>query len=143
MKNDEILLNEIYENSITAINVLSGILKKTEQKSMFNCLFDEMTEYRKVADTAYSMLDEMNALPKRNDAFSRTAIIASLGKPSPHRLARILICGSREGFYSLIDSVNACTNTKDEVRHLAYRLMEIEDKNINNMKKFLNDSKER
>ena len=137
MKNDEILLNEIYENSITAINVLSGILKKTEQKSMFDCLFEQMTEYRKVADTAYTMLEVMNSSPKRNDVFSRTAIFASLGKPSAHRLAKILISGSREGFYSLIDSVNACTNTKDEVRHLAYRLMEIEDKNINDMKKFL------
>lgn len=137
MRNEEILLNEIYKNSITAVNVISGILKKTEEISLFDCLFEQMTEYRKVADTAYTMLEDINTFPKKNDAYYRTAIFASLGKPSTHRLAKILISGSKEGFYSLIDSVNACTNTKDEVRHLAYRLMEIEDKNINNMKKFL------
>lgn len=137
MRNEEILLNEIYKNSITAVNVISGILKKTEEISLFDCLFEQMTEYRKVADAAYTMLENINTFPKKNDAYYRTAIFASLGKPSTHRLAKILISGSKEGFFSLIDSVNACTNTKDEVRHLAYRLMEIEDKNINNMKKFL------
>ena len=137
MKNDEILLNEIYQNSITAVTVISGILKKTQKNSMFDCLFEKMTEYRNVADTAYKMLEVMNSTPQKNDAYSHSAIFASFGKPSAHRLAKILICGSTEGFYSLIDSVNSCTNTKDEVRHLAYRLMEIEDKNINDMKKFL------
>ena len=136
MKNDEILLNEIYENSITAINVISGLLRKTNNQSMFDCLFEEMTEYRKIADSAYNLLEKSPSIYKVLP-YSQIAVLASVGKPSCHRIARILISGSTEGFYSLIDSVNACTNTKDEVRQLAYRLMEIEDKNINVMKRFL------
>lgn len=136
MKNDEILLNEIYENSITAINVISGLLRKTNNQSMFDCLFEEMTEYRKIADTAYKLFEKSptiySSLP-----YSQIAVLASVGKPSCHRIARILISGSTEGFFSLIDSVNSCTGARKEVRHLAYKLMEIEDKNINTMKTYL------
>ncbi len=137
MKNDEMLLQEIYQNSSTAINVISGLLRKTYHQTMFNCLFEQMQQYREIANTAYKMLETINSMPKKNDAYSQIAILASFGKPSCHRLAKILISGSTEGFYSLIDSVNACTNARAEVRHLAYRLMEIEDKNISNMKNFL------
>lgn len=137
MKNDEMLLKEIYKNSITSINVISGLLRKTTHQSMFDCLFEEMIEYRKIADTAFKMMNSENILPDNEETYSKVALLASMGKPSCRRLAKILISGSTEGFYSLIDSVNACTNAKEEVRHLAYELMELEDNNINNMKNYL------
>ena len=137
MKNDEMLLKEIYQNSITSINVISGLLRKTTHQSMFDCLFEEMIEYRKIADTAFKIMNSQNILPDNEETYSKIAIWASMGKPSCRRLAKILISGSTEGFYSLVDSVNACTNAKDEVRHLAYELMALEDNNINNMRNYL------
>ena len=137
MKSDEILLNEIYENSVTAINVLSDFMKKVDNEDMFNFLFEKMTEYRKIGISAYNMLEEENLLPKKSNNYPRFAIIASFGKPSANRLAKILLEGSSEGFFSLINSINSCTNAKKETRQLAYRLLAVEDGNIHEMKKFL------
>ncbi len=139
MKNDEILLNEIYENSTTAINVISNLLQKPESQSMFNSLFDRMKEYREISKIAYDMLTELNLTPRNSDNFSRIAVLASFGKPSKNRLARILISGSTEGFFSLVNSVNCCPNVKKETRQLAYRLMAVEDENICDMKKVLKE----
>ncbi len=137
MKNNEILLNEIYNNSITAINVISAILRKTEKGSMFDCLFERMLEYRDIADNAYNLLQNKKPLNNEKNFFSHIAVLGTLGKPSYQRLAKILISGSKEGFYSLIDSVNLCTSATRETRLLAYRLIELEDKNINEMQKFI------
>ena len=138
MKSDEILLNEIYENSVTAINVLSDFMKKVDNEDMFNFLFNKMTEYRKIGISAYNMLEEENLLPKKLNNYPQIAIFASIGKPSINRLARILLDGSNEGFFSLINSINSCTNAKKETRQLAYRLLAVEDSNIHEMEKFLN-----
>ena len=137
MRNDEILLNEIYENSVTAINVISGLLKKTTHQSMFDCLFDEMMEYRELSKKAYDMLSVMNIKPRTKDYYSQIAVLGTMGKPSPNRLARLLISGSTEGFYSLVDSVNMCASAKKDVRQLAYKLMELEEKNVEKMKQYL------
>lgn len=139
MKNDEILLNEIYQNSITAVLVISGVLKKVESQSMFDFLFDKMAEYREIEKTAYDMLSKINRTPKNSDYYSQLAAFATVGKPSANRLARILISGSTEGFFSLVDSINACANAKRETRQLAYKLLSVEDENINNMKVFLGE----
>ncbi len=139
MKNDEILLNEIYQNSITAVLLISGVLKKVESQSMFDFLFDKMQEYREIEKTAYDMLLNIDSTPKNSDYYSQLAFLATIGKPSTTRLAKILISGSKEGFFSLVDSVNACANAKKETRQLAYKLLSVEDENINNMKVFLDE----
>lgn len=137
MKDNEILINEIYNNSLTAINVISAILRKTESRTMFDCLFERMLEYRDIADNAYNLLQNKTLKNTDIDFYSHIAVFSAYGKPSAKRLAKILISGSKEGFFSLVDSVNSCTNATKEARLLAYRLMEIEDKNINEMKNFL------
>lgn len=139
MKNDELLLKEIYENSTTAINVISKLLQKAECQSMFDSLFDRMKEYRQISKTAYDMLRELNLSPKTSDYSSKIALLASFPKPSPNRLARILIIGSTEGFFSLVNSVNSCANARKETRQLAYRLMAVEDENICDMKRVLEE----
>lgn len=139
MKNDEILLNEIYQNSITAVLLISGILKKIESQSMFDFLFDKMTEYREIEKTAYDMLLQINCTPKNSDYHSQLASLLTIGKPSTNRLAKVLLSGSKEGFFSLVDSVNTCANAKKETRQLAYKLLSVEDENIKNMKFFLNE----
>ena len=137
MKSDEILLNEIYENSVTAIHVLSDFMKKVEDEAMFDFLFKKMTEYREIGKSAYNMLEEINLTPKNYNNYSQFALLASIGSPTPARLAKILLNGSNEGFFSLINSINSCANAKKETRQLAYRLLAVEDGNINEMKRIL------
>ena len=139
MKNDEILLKEIYENSTTAISIISELLQKADCQSMFDSLFDRMKEYRQISKIAYDMLQELNLSPTNSDFYTKIVLLSSFGKPSANRLARILISGSTEGFFSLVNAVNSCASAKKETRQLAYRLLAVEDENINNMKIFLNE----
>ena len=143
MTSDEKLLNQIYINSITAINAISKMLKKTNNPKLYDCLFEQIKCYRKIANTASKLLLEYDKLPiEKTSFFDSSALyvavnIAGMGKISPHRLAKILISGSIEGIYDIVNYVNACTNAGQKSRFLAYSLISLEEKNINVMNEFL------
>lgn len=142
MNSDVRLLNEIHKNCITAINAISGFLKKAEDERLYDCLFSQMTCYRELANKAAEMLAQHNCKPKREDFFDKTSLeftlnIVGVGRISAHRLSKILICGSIEGIYDIARHINACTDANAPSRQLAYSLIGTEEKNISIMNEFL------
>ena len=143
MDSDEKLLNEIYSNSVTAINAISVLLKKVNEEKLYNCLFEQMLDYRKIANEATKMLEERSKIPDRNASFvDKTAFyfavnVVGMGRISTKRLVKILINGSNEGIFDIAKHINACTDAGQKSRFLAYSLIDTEEKNINKMNEFL------
>jgi len=142
MNSDIMLLNKIYINSVTAINALSSMLRKTNENTMYDCLFEQIINYREIANNAKKRLDEYNFTPTEKNpsdslALSFAVNFIGLGKISPKRLAKIMISGSREGIYDIVAHVNSCTDASQNSRLLAYRLIGVEEQNINKMNSFL------
>lgn len=135
--NDNIrLLNEIYVGAINAITVISSMLTGTEVGQFFDTLFEEMTEYREIANSALILLGESDVIPLSvSDKFSLSTAKHIAGLHHNKELsAGILIKGSIEGINSLAECVNTCTDAKKETRLLAYKLIEAEEKNIKLLK---------
>ncbi len=142
MNSDIMLLNEIYSNAITAINAISMLLIKLNGGTMFDCLFKEMIEYRKIADTAQEMMRELSSFPQKQDMTDKVSLYFSVtlaggNHSSQHRMAKILINGSAEGIYDMVGYINSCTGACEKSRKLAYRLIETEQKNICALNEYL------
>ena len=142
MNSDVRLLNEIHKNCITAINAISGLLKKTENQKLYDCLFEQMSCYREYVNKATRMLEQYGCKPKREDFFDKTTLGFTLyvvggGRLSAHRLSKILINGSVEGIYDIAGHINSCTDATPASRQLAYSLIGAEEENINKMNEFL------
>lgn len=142
MNADVTLLNEIYQNSHTAIKAMSVILPKTQNTPLFDCLFSQICEYRSIANSARTLLEELNAVPM-NESFLDKSVFyfclgyASFGKNSCKRAAKLLSFGSREGIFDITEFVNCCDGACEKSRKLAYRLIKTEEKNICKMSEFL------
>ena len=139
MNPDFLLLNEIYQNSITAVNAMSQFLAKTESKDYFDFLFSQMREYRVIANNAYDMLAAESFAPSKPSIADRSAFfisvrLASGRKIAGRKIAKILINGSIEGIYDITDFVNNCTKASKNARELAYQLIRTEEKNIQMLK---------
>ncbi len=142
MNSDIMLLNEIYNNSITAINAISLLLIKLNEGKMFDCLFTKMTEYRSIANTAQNMMKELRSFPHKQDLTDKVSLYLSINliggnHTSQHRMAKILINGSTEGIYDIVGYINSCTGACEKSRELAYKLIETEQKNICAMNEYL------
>ena len=142
MNSDIILLNSIYINSVTAIDAMSSMLRKTREETVYDCLFEQIISYREIANHAKKRLDEYDFTPTEKKpsealALSFAVNFIGLGKISPKRLAKIMINGSKEGIYDIVSCVNSCTDASQNSRLLAYRLIGIEEENINKMISFL------
>ena len=139
MNSDFLLLNEIYQNSITAVNAMSQLLAKTESEDFFDFLFAQMREYREIANNAYDMLTAENFAPSKpsmadKSAFFISVRLASGRKSADKKIAKILIDGSIEGIYDITDFVNNCTKASKNTRELAYELIKTEERNIQKLK---------
>ncbi len=142
MNSDTKLLNEIYQNSITAINAISSMLIKIRDEKLYNCLFEQMLRYREIANNAKSMLNDTDSFPSSLNFFEKSGFhlavdVVGFGHISSRRLAKILISGSKEGIFDLANHINSCTDASQQSRFLAYDLIGIEEESINKMNEFL------
>ena len=142
MNTDFLLLNEVYQNSITAIDALSMMLKKSREERVINCIFEQMQDYRKIANDAIDMMREYDYNPKGRDALEKSGLyiavnVIGAGNISSKRIAKILINGSTEGIFNITNYINSCTDASKKSRYLAYELIKIEEKNILKMYDFL------
>lgn len=142
MNSDIQLLNEIYQNSTTAINAITTMLNKAHGQKLYDCLFEQMLRYRKIAEQSEKLLLEYHYTPKTVSAIDKSGLnfalnIVGFGKISPHRMAKILIHGSTEGIYEIVTFVNTCADASKSSRHLAYDLIKIEEDNIEKLNNFL------
>lgn len=131
---DTRLLNEIYYSAINAITVLSSVLDKLGAGDFFDILFEQMTGYREIANSAITLLGDNGEriMPQSvGDRFGlHTAKRMTKILQNQHRTCGIIIRGSVEGIKDIAECINVCTDARKETRLLAYRLIEAEEENI-------------
>ena len=136
------LLTHIYKNSIHSISALSTVLQKLPEGDFYDFLFDKMTEYKKIANSASILLANQQTHTKHSlfsgDFSSKIAITFLMIRPSVKKISKTLIYASSEGIYELLNAINICTNALFDTRNLAFRLIELENDNITGLNKFLN-----
>lgn len=142
MNPDEKLLNTIYHNSMSAVTFLSQILQKTDNRELFEMLFDDMLLFREILYKSHKALSSQDVLVssrKLTDKISVnfTSQIMGFGFISVGFLAKTIKNSCLEGIFDITNNINSAVNTSESVRMLAYELIQTEEKIISQMNSLL------
>ncbi len=136
------LLNYIYQNAEmgkTTISQLIGISQDEEYKKL---LRSQLQEYTSIYGSTDKKLRELNKDAKNINAFSKVTTYAMINlktlvnKSSSH-ISEMLIQGSTMGIIDLTKKLKEYADADQEIISLANKLLEFEQNNVEECKKYL------
>lgn len=136
------LLNFIYQNSQMGTETISHLLEITEDKNFKLQLQEQIGEYESIRATARDMLISNGYDEKGITAFEkiRTYLminIQTLKDKTASHISEMLIIGSNMGVIDAIKNIRKYKNAEKDISRLMEKLLEMEEHNIEQLKKFL------
>lgn len=142
--NEEIeFLDYIYQNAKMGQESIGRLLKTRNKKDEIESVArEQLNDYRKISNSAKGMIERRKKKVKELDVLSKVATYMSvkmnLAKDdSPRETATMLIKGSNMGITQIKKHLEEYNLKNKNVINLANRLLAIEERNIENLKKFI------
>lgn len=136
-------LDYIYQNAKMGQESIGRLLKTRNKKDEIEDVAKEqLNDYKKIANSAKAMIERRKKKVKELDVISKVATYMSvkmnLAKDDgPKEVANMLIKGSNMGITQIKKHLEEYKLKNKNVINLANRLLTIEEKNIENLKKLL------
>lgn len=136
------LLNFIYQNSQMGIITISQLLDMIDDMDFKMQLQAQLKEYRTFNKEVMQMLNKNGYDEKGIGAFDklRTYLMINMqtltNKTTSH-IAEMLIIGSNMGIIDAIKNIRKYQEAEKDIVGLMNRLLETEEKNVNQLKAFL------
>lgn len=143
MKKDDVeLLREIQKNTEMGLHALELMSSKVYDDSLALMLARESFKYSELHDRARAQLLAAKQMPEPEHKVNRLMLSASiqgntLFNSSTSHLAEMMIQGSNMGLSSLWKSMNHNPEAQGQAMELAQELMDFEENNIKELKKYL------
>lgn len=136
------LLNHIYQTAEMGQDGIQSVLKYANEPKLCSALNAQMTEYRKLQDSASQMLKERNREPAGINPMAKmgSEMMSAMKTMTDHsatKIAEMMIQGSTMGVTKSIRTIRDCDLKDERVKDLADKLLQTEQANIEEMKKFL------
>ena len=136
-------LDYIYQNAKMGKESIGRLLKTRNKKDEIEDVAKEqLNDYKKIANSAKAMIERRKKKVKELDVISKVATYMSvkmnLAKDDgPKEVANMLIKGSNMGITQIKKHLEEYKLKNKNVINLTNRLLTIEEKNIENLKKFI------
>lgn len=143
MKNDDIeLLREVQKNTEMGMHALEVINPKVYDDSMALMLARESFKYGELHDRARAVLFSKNQTPDPVNKVKQLMLTASIQgntllNATTSHMAEMLIRGSSMGMTSLWKAMNRNEKADGQALELAGELLDFEENNIRELKKYL------
>ena len=143
MKKDDVeLLEEIRKNTEMGLHALDLVSNKVYDDSLALQLARESFKYGELHDRARAQLLAQNRLPGAENKVGKLMLSASiqgntLFNSSTSHLAELMIRGSNMGLSDRRKAKNHNSQAGDQTVELAKELMDFEENNIKELKKYL------
>ena len=142
MNADVEFLNYVYQNSQMGIDTLEQLLEITEDEKLQTYLEKQIEGYRKFHNEARDILNRSGYDEKGLGTFEkiRTYLMVNLqtmADDSTSHIAKMLIQGSTMGVTGLTRQIRDYDGEDTEVLDFAKKQLKREEKNIDELKKFL------
>ena len=142
MHEGDILLRSIHKNAEMGKGTIPVVLDAVEDPAMQTALRHQLSEYETVAKTAEEMLQRRGLPAKDPGAFQQAMSgmmirAQTLTDKSPSHVAEMMIRGSTMGTVQMTREIHRWEAAEEETVALAKKLLQIEERNIQQMKKFL------
>lgn len=135
-------LNYIYQNAQMGIVGVDDIITKAQDKNFENLLKEQKEDYQSICDETLEIFKkygrdnkELNPMAKMSSYMM--SMMKTLTDSSINNLAKMMIEGSNKGIIEITEKLNAYQKADSEIIDLANKLLDIEQKNIDNLKTFL------
>ena len=142
-KNENIeFLNYIYQNAEMGVIGIDNIENNIDNKDLEKVIEEQRADYEKIMEETLEIFKkygrektDLNAMAKMS---SKMMSKWKLAKDSTSQaIAKMMIEGSNKGIIEITEKINAYQDKDEEIKNLANKLLEIEQKNLENLKKFL------
>ena len=142
MEDSEALLRFIHKNAAMGVGTLPQALSLPQSRAMTSALQDQLREYRAIAARSQSYAKQKGLHLKGPGSAALTMSGMMLRAqtaldPSTSKLAEMMIQGSTMGVTSLTRQIRDYDGEDTEVLDFAKKQLKREEKNIDELKKFL------
>ena len=143
MKKDDMeLLREIQKNTEMGLHALEVMEGKVYDDRLSLQLIRESFKYGELHDRAKAQLLAAKQMPEPENRIARLMLSASINgstllNTTTSHVAELLIRGSNMGLSSLWKAMNHCGQAGEQSMELARELMDFEENNIKELRKYL------
>ena len=135
-------INDVYKNAHIALQSISDLLPNVEDQEIKKELQDEYEGYEKLIGEISTYMAENNIEPKDINVFKKAMMWGSIKMKtmidnSRNQIAEMMINGTVMGINELTAMKNEKENFNPEVVAFIEKLLELEEKYQENLKKFL------
>ncbi|MEA4988323.1 MAG: hypothetical protein VB095_09705 [Anaerovorax sp.] len=136
------LLNFVYQNSEMGVNTIKQLKEIAVDGDFRKHLQSQLNEYDRIHTTAKSLLNKNNYDEKGISALDKIKTylminIQTLTDKTPSHIAEMLIIGSNMGVIDAIKNIRKYAGAEKEALDLMKKLLQFEEDNIIQLKKFL------
>ena len=135
-------LNYIYQNAQMGIVGIDDIITKVEDKEFEKLLNEQKADYENICNEAIQILKkygkEQKELNKMTKMSSYMMVkMKTMTDCSTSNLAKMMMEGSNKGIIEITEKLNNYEEKDEEIVSLANKLLETEQNNLDDLKKFL------
>ena len=136
------LLISIYQNTSTAVQSISDLVKKTEDKQFIDLLNTQYERYQDIKVKIQDLAHELNVELKDNNIFEKIKMwtsvqMSTFTDDSTRHLAELMLVGSVMGTLTCYKNKVDYKNADPKTLQLLAELEELEEKQFNELKKYL------
>jgi hypothetical protein len=136
------LLNYIYQNSEMGKDTLTQLIKMTTDENFKSNLQSQLNEYNSIFNEADEKLKSNNKESKSIGTLTKVSTYISINfntliNKTPSHMAEMLIQGSTMGIIDITKKIKEYKSQDQTILGLANKLLQFEQKNIDELKKFL------
>lgn len=140
--NDESLLNMIAKNAEMGVVGIDAVKDYAKGERFKKELSNQREEYNKIYTSAHNMLKEQGCECKHPNAMAKVSTemmsrMKTLADPTDEKIAEMMLQGSAMGVAKVIRNAKDYTGEDEDIKNLAFKLQETEERNIENMKRYL------
>lgn len=142
MEENKNLLEEVYRATQMGLEGIRAITPKIEDTKLKKEVRREEAVYQKFISRAEEMLAAKGALPQTHDGVKKAMLWGSvqmntLMDSSPEHMAELLINGTTMGIVDMTKKVSELGDSDAGARRLAEDFINFEEKNVEQLKKYL------
>lgn|SRR5574344_3089848 len=136
------LLNYIYQNARMGIIAIDNLKDHIDDIKLKEYVVEEYKDYQAICDDAINYFIKLGH--KESDLSTMLKVntyimvnVKAMMDNSPTNIAKMMIEGSNKGIIEITENLNKYDNCDEKVKSLANKLLKIEQKNLESLKKFL------
>lgn len=136
------LLNFVYQNAQMGVNTMKQIIDLVEEGALKEYLRKQLVGYEEFQQKARKMLNENGCDEKEIGMLDRLKTylminVQTMMNRGEDHIAKMLITGSNMGIVEAVQNRKRYENAEKEILKLMEQLQHFEEKNVEELKKFL------